>query len=63
MRAVVFLYQGSRGLILGPQNKACNWVWACPLSPLFDGKRLNWKRGKTGCLALPHPHACGELYE
>lgn len=20
------------------QNKACNWVWACPFSPLFDGK-------------------------
>lgn len=38
------------------QNKARNWVWACPLSPLFDGKGWIGKgeKKKKGCFALPH---------
>lgn len=42
------------------QHKPCNWVWACPLSPLFDSK--GWtgeKRGKKCshmCAAPFHLH-------
>lgn len=41
------------------QNQACNWVWVCPLSPLFDSKGWIGKGGKKKlCLAhLLHARA------
>ena len=38
------------------QNRACNWVWVCLLSPLFDGK--GWiGEGIKRMLCPPHLHA------
>lgn len=48
------------------QNRACNWVWVCPLSPLFDGK--GWiGKGIKRMLCPPHlqlpPHPARTIPE